>query len=260
MRDYLLALLTVDSACHPLPDYHRLVVGDRIVVIQNPYNVASRHCAVLLPKDKPRALYQRNPSTNSPWEDYVAGTHATENKPCPIQQFIDVDCKDPEGKYLTIERLDTDQWFKELDTVTTSCYHNCPFLDDSDEENPSPWADGDRDIVKQWGALEVYRIHVPRHGSYIVVLRNHEPDEDESEVSDYRCQWLYFSENRDEEHDERCTEIDIQSIGTWASMRTVFVEWSEVYDHEDGFNQTILGTKIPEAILVLRGSLRHPLR
>lgn len=259
MRNYILPLLSLDSLCKPIPKVFAIEPGDRVTVIQNPYNTTARHCMVRQPREGEVEYLQRNPSTNSPWEPYTPGAHATENKPCPVEQFIADKFIDHKGNHTHVERLELDKWYEQLDTVDLTCYHTSPLEDKLESNEMSGQSNRDRGLVMKWGALEVYRVYIAHHGTKIVILRNAEGNEDELYVDEHRCEWLVFDELWGGSQEPRVRDITLEAYGWWGTQRTVLCRWSEIYDHEDGFNQTIMNLKLPEVVLTLRGSVHHPL-
>lgn len=149
--------------------------------------------------------------------------------------------------YTEYRRWNPEEFFRAIEEVDGTVYHTNDFDDVNNEEY-----DGDAlRRLKADGKMEIWTVRSGVHG-YAFILTD--PD-DPHEYPDSRWHWRAFS--------YLCSDkglpdtISYMGEGIWGTMRTLMINFLEVYEHED-FNvdvSDLMGAL--KSIVVLRGNIYH---
>ena len=149
--------------------------------------------------------------------------------------------------YTEYRRWHPEEFFRAIEEVDATVYHSNDFDTVINDEYDG---DGVRRLRGE-GKMEIWTVRSGVHG-YVFILTD--PD-DPHEYPDSRWQWRAFSYLT---MDKGLPDtISYVGEGIWGVMRTLMINFLEVYDHEDGDRMVADLLSALKSITVLRGNIYH---
>lgn len=151
------------------------------------------------------------------------------------------------SSYTEYRRWNPEEFFRSIEEVDQVVYHSNDFDTVCNDEYDG---DGLRRLRGE-GKMEIWTVRSGVHG-YVFILTD--PD-DPHEYPDSRWHWRAFSYLTSDKG--LPDTISYVGEGIWGVMRTLMINFLEVYDHEDGDSMVADLLSALKSITVLRGNIYH---
>lgn len=191
-------------------------------------------------------LIRVSPSTNTEFCHNV--TQDNVNYLATLLQGI-INADGTADNYTEYRRWSPEEFFRIIEEVDATVYHE----NDFDTTANADYGKDPRRMLASAGKMDIWTVRDGVHG-YAFILTH--PD-DPSEEPDSRWQWRAFDYLTSDK--ELPDTISYIGEGIWGTMRTLMINFLEVYDHEDGAERVADILSALKSITVLRRNLYHPL-
>lgn len=203
-------------------------------------------CSIWLPHGTQQHLFVEQPG--QPLVRY--GLHLNTWVPA-VGEITDAE---RQGLSHRIHREDPVAYLAELEEIDNCVYHQSPL----DEEELG--MDTLSHFRKLQDGLEIWTVEEPATmegaGLANVVFLHSDSDLDDTPGNILR--WYLFNHYYDSNRRELSeSSIALEGMGGWSIMRTVYIDWLEIYDHEHGFERVAEAMQVIQSVLTHRRNIHH---
>lgn len=203
-------------------------------------------CSIWLPHDAQQDLFVQQPGQQM-MRYRLEGSHWVLRSEVITEEEV-------AGLRHRIHREDPVAYLAKLESIDDCVYHQSPL----DEEELK--TDALSHFRAMGDKIEIWTVehppHAESHGDANVVILQSDTELDDTPCNILR--WYLFDHYYNTQDREHLDEISLVAMGGWSVMRTVYIDWLEIYDHETGFDDVATAMQVVKSVLTHRRNIGHP--